>query len=75
MANLRWLRLLLFVSMAQVSMAQFAATARAAPQERAELVKEDLANFERDEYWIYNNLERGIATARETQRPLLIVFR
>ena len=46
-----------------------------AQQDRAKLVREDLANFDQDDYWIYNDLERGIAKAEQTGRPLLVVFR
>ena len=46
-----------------------------AQDKRANLVKEDLAKFNEDEYWIYDDLAKGVAKARETGKPLLIVFR
>lgn len=68
MARLSWLFLLLVIW-------HFAPPASAQQQGRAKLVKEDLAAFDQDDYWIYNDLETGIAIAKETGRPLLIVFR
>ena len=68
MTRLRWL-MLLFVS------CHFSSSMAHAQQDRAKLVKEDLANFDQDKYWIYNDLERGIAKAKETGQPLLVVFR
>jgi hypothetical protein len=42
---------------------------------RDELVREDQANFGSLNTWIYNDLERGFEVARETGKPLLVVFR
>jgi serine protease Do len=42
---------------------------------REELVQEDRANFGDVETWIYNDLERGYKSARESGKPLLVVFR
>ena len=50
-------------------------TAAQAQQDRAKLVKEDLAKFKQDDYWIYNDLKSGIAKAKATGKPLLVVFR
>jgi hypothetical protein len=68
MPRLCWL-LLLFVTWF------VAPQASAQQQDRAKLVREDLAAFDQDAYWIYNDLESGIAKAKETGRPLLVVFR
>jgi hypothetical protein len=38
-------------------------------------VREDLSNFGAVDTWIYNDLARGFETARETGKPLLVVFR
>ena len=38
-----------------------AISAAAAQQDRAKLVQDDRAEFLGDEYWIYNDLEAGIA--------------
>ena len=51
------------------------ATAHAQKKDRATQVKDDRAKFGQDKFWIYNNLDSGIAKARKTGRPLLIVFR
>jgi hypothetical protein len=42
---------------------------------RDQLVREDRANFGSLDTWIYNDLERGLEVARETGKPLLVVFR
>ena len=63
MARLRWI--LLFLLLCHCS------SMTHAQQDRAKLVREDLANFDQDAYWIYNDLQSGIAKAKETARPLL----
>jgi hypothetical protein len=67
MPRLTWLLVSLFLF-------QCCAIANA-QQDRAKLVKEDRANFDQDDYWIYNDLESGIAKAKQTRKPLLVVFR
>ena len=67
MSCLRWLILFTFFC-------HFSAMAHA-QQDRTKLVKDDLAKFNQDEYWIYNNVEKGIAKAKTTGKPLLVVFR
>ena len=42
---------------------------------REQLVRKDLANFGSIDAWIYNDVERGFAEARDTGKPLLVVFR
>ena len=69
MAFLKWQKLLVFFSIVG------AISTAAAQQDRAKLVQDDRARFLGDEYWIYNDLETGIAKAKDTGRPLLIVFR
>ena len=44
-------------------------------QERELKVRGDKKRIEGDGYWIYNDLPRGIAQAKETKKPLLVVFR
>ena len=44
-------------------------------QDRETKVRNDRAKFETSAEWIYNDLPKGIATAKETGKPLLVVFR
>ncbi len=44
-------------------------------QDRRTKVLEDRAEVEADGYWIYNDLPRGIEEAKQTGKPLLVVFR
>jgi hypothetical protein len=44
-------------------------------QTREEKVRGDRSNVEGDGYWIYNDLEAGFAEAKETGKPVLVVFR
>jgi hypothetical protein len=50
-------------------------TCLAAPQDRETKVRNDRKNVEADDHWIYNDLERGIAEAKQGGKPLLVVFR
>lgn len=50
------------------------ATAQA-QNKRDEQVKEDRKSVSKQGDWIYNDLAAGIAKAKQTGRPLLIVFR
>lgn len=44
-------------------------------QERELKVRNDKKNVEGDGYWIYNDLPTGIKRAKESKKPLLVVFR
>lgn len=44
-------------------------------QDRDTRVRTDRANFAESKDWIYNDLGAGIAAARETGKPLFVVFR
>jgi hypothetical protein len=46
-----------------------------APGDRAAKVRNDREAFKNSERWVYNNLEQGIAEAKQTNKPLLVVFR
>ena len=46
-----------------------------AQQKREQLVQDDREKYVGDDYWIYNDFDRGLARAKESGRPLLIVFR
>jgi hypothetical protein len=50
-------------------------TASAQAQDRPTKVRNDRARVEADGFWIYNDLPRGIAQAKESDKPLLVVFR
>jgi hypothetical protein len=44
-------------------------------QDRETKVRNDKKNVEADDSWVYNDLARGIAEAKQTGKPLLVVFR
>lgn len=44
-------------------------------QTRDEKVRSDKQELQDNDKWIYNDLERGIQTARAEDKPLLIVYR
>jgi hypothetical protein len=44
-------------------------------QTREEKVRSDRQAFESQDHWIYNDFEAGVALARQTGKPLLVVFR
>lgn len=46
-----------------------------AAQERELKVRKDKSRVESDGFWIYNDLPRGIDEARQSGKPLLVVFR
>lgn len=46
-----------------------------APEDRETKVRNDKKNVEADDAWVYNDLDRGIAEAKTTGKPLLVVFR
>lgn len=52
-----------------------AAALTASAQDRETKVRGDRERVEADERWIYNDLPRAIATAREEDKPLLVVLR
>jgi hypothetical protein len=62
------LAMIVTIALAECLMAQ-------QPKTRDQLVQEDLENFGAVDAWIYNDLDRGFETARQTGKPLLVVFR
>jgi hypothetical protein len=52
-----------------------AGAAPAQVQDRATQVRNDRQRVEAFGFWIYNDLPRGFAEAKETGKPLLVVFR
>lgn len=44
-------------------------------EDRNTKVRNDLTEVEATGQWIYNDLPKGIAEAKQTGKPLLIVFR
>ncbi|MBI1904525.1 MAG: hypothetical protein HYS13_25810 [Planctomycetia bacterium] len=46
-----------------------------AAQPRETKVRADRENFADDEHWVYNDLPKAIALAKEQSKPLLVVFR
>ena len=44
-------------------------------RDRDTLVRNDRKAFEEDSHWIYNDLAKGFAAAKESGNPMLVVFR
>ena len=44
-------------------------------QDRETKVRNDRERFAKSDQWIYNDLEKGVALARERDKPLLVVLR
>src|SRR5439155_17265429 len=55
--------------------AMLGAAALAGGQTREEKVLADRKKFEADPLWIYNDLAKGFAQARQTGKPMLVVLR
>jgi hypothetical protein len=45
------------------------------PGEREKAVRGDIAKFENDESWVYNDWDKAVATARQAGKPLLVLLR
>jgi serine protease Do len=58
-----------------VCLAMLAVAVPSGAQDRATKVRSDRERVEADGFWIYNDFARGIAEAKKTGKPLLIVFR
>lgn len=67
------LRTHLFFALGVLAVA--AETSAQASKTRDQLVQDDLANFGAVDAWIYNDVARGLETARDANKPLLVVFR
>jgi hypothetical protein len=50
-------------------------SARVEGQSRAQRIREDRARIEAEGFWIYNDFTRGVAEAKATGKPLLVVLR
>jgi hypothetical protein len=44
-------------------------------QDRNTRVRDDRRAFEGSTAWVYNDLAKGLAEARASQKPMLVVFR
>jgi hypothetical protein len=42
---------------------------------RGEQVRGDKAEIENDGLWIYNDIDKGVAEAKSSGKPMLVVFR
>ena len=42
---------------------------------RDQMVRNDVADVGKIEEWIYNDLDKAIAEARRTKKPMMVVFR
>lgn len=51
------------------------ATHAAPKNERERKVLGDKAKMDADDFWIYNDLQRGQAAAKREGKPLMVVFR
>ena len=51
------------------------ATTALAQNERERVVREDRIQFAADTSWIYNNFEQGMASAKASGKPLLVLIR
>jgi len=63
-------RTILFVVVALLTL-----TNSTSAQTREEKVRNDKKKFENHPLWIYNDLPRGIAEAKKTGKPILVVMR
>ena len=61
-------RCLLFAALALLALPALA-------QDRDTKVRNDKKRFAEDESWIYNDLDKGIETAKKERKPLLVIFR
>lgn len=52
-----------------------AAVAQSTQNKRDTAVREDKQHLVDDESWFYDDLDKALAAAAETKRPLLVVFR
>src|SRR5262245_27857303 len=50
-------------------------TALSYAQDRETKVRQDREQFKTNERWIYNRLDKGLQEAKESGKPLLVVFR
>jgi serine protease Do len=64
----RWCMLLIGILLSPLALALV-------PEDRETKVRNDKKNVEADDAWVYNDLERGIAEAKQSGKPLLVVFR
>jgi hypothetical protein len=56
--------------------AALVAPAASAPaQDRDTKVRNDLKQFANDTNWIYNDIAKGVVAAKESGRPMFVVFR
>ncbi len=44
-------------------------------QTREMAVRNDIKKFQEDDSWVYDDFDKAIAVAKETDRPLMVVFR
>lgn len=44
-------------------------------QTREMAVRNDIKKFQDDDSWVYDDFDKAIAVAKETDRPLMVVFR
>lgn len=70
MLNLRIAAPLLLSVMYALSLVE-----QASAQSREEKVRKDRKTFEANGFWIYNDLAKGFAEARQTGKPMLVSFR
>src|SRR3954464_291296 len=63
------------LTLLSVFAASLALAASVTAQDRETKVRNDRKNVEEAGRWIYNDLPKGIAEAKKTGKPLLVIFR
>ncbi len=58
-----------------IAMTLFSAQVFAQKKDRNTMVRDDRARVLDDGFWIYNDIDKGLAQAKSTGKPLLVVFR
>ena len=66
---------ILFRTIALAATVLFVALTASAAEDRRERVLKDRAEVQARGDWVYNDLPQGIAEAKRTGKPLLVVFR
>lgn len=49
--------------------------AAACGQEREALLEDEISRFAKSEDWVYDDVEKGLALAKESGKPAVVVFR
>ncbi len=69
------MRIPFLISFALCSFASLSALQAQPKKDRNTLVRDDRARVLGDGFWIYNDVDKGLAEAQSTSKPLLVIFR